>query len=231
MDYKAYIELVKKRRSVRSFTDKLVSINDLNKIVDAARYAPSGMNSQPWEFIIIKNQQTINHIFSLFNNRIKDGHNSNSLIIVLGDKRKKTMLPGIKFDFKNGSIKFKKPSKFIDSNALFTSSLSSAFTHMLLAATSLGLSTQYISMTSSYEVQKKIKDLLQIPEYMIIYDTLAIGYAAYVPQEKYIKPLEKMVHIDTYNMNICDSDEQIILDKKNHLYTSFMFKDKNTMKD
>jgi nitroreductase len=44
------------RRSVREFTPEPVSDEDLDKILEAARQAPSGENAQPWRFIIVKDE-------------------------------------------------------------------------------------------------------------------------------------------------------------------------------
>ena len=48
------IETIKNRRSIRRFREDIVSDDLLEKIVDAARWAPSGDNQQPWLFIIVK---------------------------------------------------------------------------------------------------------------------------------------------------------------------------------
>jgi nitroreductase len=45
------LELIKERRSPRGFFEKQVSEEDLNKIFDAARWAASSYNGQPWRFI------------------------------------------------------------------------------------------------------------------------------------------------------------------------------------
>ena len=58
MDYETLIELVKSRRSIRAFTDEPVSDDLVAKVIEAARWAPSGANSQPWEFIVIRDQKT-----------------------------------------------------------------------------------------------------------------------------------------------------------------------------
>jgi nitroreductase len=62
MDYTAFKDIVHGRRSVRKFTDQDVSVNDIEEIIDCARYAPSDTNSQTWEFIIIKNKEKIKEI-------------------------------------------------------------------------------------------------------------------------------------------------------------------------
>ena len=48
MEFKQFI---KKRRSIRKFKDKEVSNDLIEQLIDAARFAPSGMNTQPWSFI------------------------------------------------------------------------------------------------------------------------------------------------------------------------------------
>ena len=51
-------EVIKGRTSVRTFTNKQVSEEDVNKILDAAMWAPSAGNIQPWEFIVVRNIDT-----------------------------------------------------------------------------------------------------------------------------------------------------------------------------
>ena len=48
------LENIKSRRSVRTYTERQVSAGDLNLILEAAAYAPSGMNFQTWHFTAIQ---------------------------------------------------------------------------------------------------------------------------------------------------------------------------------
>lgn len=50
------------RRSVRAFTDKKISREDLDLILKAGIYAPSGMNKQTWQFTVIQNQNKIQEL-------------------------------------------------------------------------------------------------------------------------------------------------------------------------
>ena len=50
------------RRSIRSFRDDEIPKEALGKILEAARWAPSAGNRQPWEFIIIRNKETLEEI-------------------------------------------------------------------------------------------------------------------------------------------------------------------------
>jgi nitroreductase len=52
-----------KRRSIRKFLKKDISDKDLHMILEAGRWAPSGTNRQPWEFIVLKNQNIMRKIF------------------------------------------------------------------------------------------------------------------------------------------------------------------------
>ena len=50
------------RRSVRAYNDKAVPKKAIDNILDAGVWAPSGMNAQPWKFIVIEDRQTINRL-------------------------------------------------------------------------------------------------------------------------------------------------------------------------
>ena len=53
------LEAINKRRSVREYTGEAIPRADLKKIVDAARMAPSGHNTQPWDFIVVTEKRMI----------------------------------------------------------------------------------------------------------------------------------------------------------------------------
>lgn len=52
------MEAIKTRRSVRGFTDESVSDGTIGQILDAGRWAPSGLNNQAWRFIVVRNGET-----------------------------------------------------------------------------------------------------------------------------------------------------------------------------
>lgn len=53
------INTILNRRSVREFTDKPVSKEDINIILNSGHWAPSGLNNQPWRFVVIRDRETI----------------------------------------------------------------------------------------------------------------------------------------------------------------------------
>jgi len=52
------LEAIYRRRSIREFTDAEITAEQLHEIVKAGMWAPSGLNNQPWRFVIIKDPQT-----------------------------------------------------------------------------------------------------------------------------------------------------------------------------
>lgn len=55
----ATIETILARRSIREYTGSPVSKDYINTILECGRWAPSGLNNQPWKFIVIRNEDTI----------------------------------------------------------------------------------------------------------------------------------------------------------------------------
>lgn len=56
MEGKTVISAIMSRRSIRKYLDKDIPMDTLEKILDAGRWAPSGLNNQPWRFSIIKSR-------------------------------------------------------------------------------------------------------------------------------------------------------------------------------
>ena len=53
------MEVIKIRRSVREFTNEDISDSDIKKIIEAGICAPSARNQQPWEFIVVQDEEKI----------------------------------------------------------------------------------------------------------------------------------------------------------------------------
>ena len=62
------IEILKSRRSIRSYQDKAIPKDILEKLIDVARFSPTARNVQPWEFVLITRQETLNKIGELADN-------------------------------------------------------------------------------------------------------------------------------------------------------------------
>jgi nitroreductase len=55
-------DAIKKRRVVRKFRPDPIPSEEIYKIIDSARWAPSPFNTQPWEFIVIRNKETLDKL-------------------------------------------------------------------------------------------------------------------------------------------------------------------------
>jgi nitroreductase len=228
MNYGDFLNLVKNRRSMRSFKPDQVSDEDIDKILEAARWAPSGMNFQPWEFIVVKDREKIHSILRLRTMR-PPGHRpenmrrwlSNALgrgkvrpvapvlIVVCGDTRRMINLPGQGYEMVDSKISLKEGTG-LDQRSIFVSSLSNAFLLALLAAESIGLAAQYVTFTTLPHIQDKIKEILDLPDYLEIYETMALGYRAYEPGPKYVRPLQDMVHHEKFDISKSMTDGELL---------------------
>ena len=60
-----FFKLVKSRKTTYEFTDKKIKDADIKKILEAARWAPSCSNVQPWHFIVVKDKKRISDLMKL----------------------------------------------------------------------------------------------------------------------------------------------------------------------
>ncbi|HNU74645.1 MAG TPA: nitroreductase family protein, partial [Deltaproteobacteria bacterium] len=58
-------DAIRQRRSIRRFTREPVSDDLVEEILDAARWAPSGLNNQPWRFAVIRDARVKERLASL----------------------------------------------------------------------------------------------------------------------------------------------------------------------
>ena len=93
--------------------------------------------------------------------------------------------------------------------SIFNSSLANAFLYMHLAATTLGLASQWVSDVQVPLVHCWLKNLLEIPEELEVYDMMAVGYPASKPRPKLMRAREKMVHYDSCSKENFRTDEEV----------------------
>ncbi|MFC2038738.1 nitroreductase family protein [Chloroflexota bacterium] len=202
-EYDCLLNLVKKRRSTRQFLSNPVPNEYITKIVETARWAPSAFHTQPWEFMVVNDEELKNKIVTVFERlappikdpakgslETKSFKDAPVYIFLLCDWRAKIGLPG-------------QTSENIDRvTSLFNSSMANAFLFMHLAAASLGLASQWYTAGSRPEVENALKEVVGIPEYFTIYDMMVIGYEAAPPNTKIVRDTDEMVHY-----NYCKSQE------------------------
>ncbi|MBU4252776.1 MAG: nitroreductase family protein [Candidatus Omnitrophica bacterium] len=63
-----FLKFLKIRRSIRAFGKQSISKKQLEKIVDAARFAPTARNLQPWEFVVVTDTHKLSQLAQLGEN-------------------------------------------------------------------------------------------------------------------------------------------------------------------
>ncbi|HEX9046159.1 MAG TPA: nitroreductase family protein [Verrucomicrobiae bacterium] len=61
-DYDQLLKLIRARRSIRRFSGRPVSREDVGRLLEAARWAPSNHNRQPWKFLVIEDPRQIRQL-------------------------------------------------------------------------------------------------------------------------------------------------------------------------
>lgn len=207
--YEHLLELVQKRRTNRRFKPDPIPDEFISKIVDVARWAPSGFHTQSWEFAVVRKKEIREKIISVleqYGPAIKnpagdssegDFRNAPVFIILFCDWRARVGLPAGARD-NDGLVA-----------NIFGSSMANTFLYMHLAATSLGLASQWYSRTGGPECEREIKKLLGVPEPLKIYDMMVVGYAAAPPVPKEVRNLEEMIHYDDCGVEDFRTDAQV----------------------
>jgi len=219
MDIEKFIDLLKSRRSIRAYKPDPIPEEFVHKIIEAARWAPSGGNSQPWEFIVIKRKEIKDRIADLFVESIKP--------IRQAELTREKELRVVALEREISEPGFKKAPVFIllcgdprlneafplivyqkSGHEVLISNLASAFLCMQLAAKSLGLGSQWVSATGGV-MEDHLKNLLDIPREFKIYDMMAVGYPAYQVGPRSPRKIEEMTHYDRYDRSKMKTNEQI----------------------
>lgn len=235
-DYDNLLGLLKFRRSIRGFTGETVPEELIDKILEAARWAPSAGNSQPWEFVVVKERATIEKLallseFQRVEKKWLEGTRRKKTQLYTGAScpalNKPEMIERFKTDF-DQDTPFRAASHIILPLAderwchafpLRTSidkgwqhiigSMANAVLAMHLAAASLGLAGQWLSDFGSPWLEGMTRNLLGIPSHCHIYEAMAVGRPAYYPKPRYVKPLEEFVHRGEYDPGKQRTEEEI----------------------
>ncbi len=64
---KDFLEFLKRRRSIRMFQNKMIPDDEIEMILEAARWTPSASNRQPWQFIVIKDKELLKTLSKITN--------------------------------------------------------------------------------------------------------------------------------------------------------------------
>lgn len=173
------LKAIKERRSIRAYEPTQISKEELDMIIEAGIYAPTGHNSQPWHFTVIQNREVIEEI----------------------NKAAKQVMATFEVDFirelglnPDFDISYKAPTIIIVSgrkDAVSSKSDCDAATqNMLIAAQSLNIGSVWVGFAAFAFMIDGMAQKLGIPEGYEPYHGIIFGYKkadleVSVPQRNY----------------------------------------------
>ena len=177
-----FLELVHKRQSDRSFQDKPVENKKINRILEAARLAPSACNGQPWNMIIVTDPEKRHQIADAATSKVLSmNHFSKQapVQIVLVEE-------GSNLSSTIGGWAKNKHFPHIDIGILAS--------HICLAAADEGLGSCMLGWCD----EKKVRKTLEIPKNKRVLLVILIGYSDQALRDKKRKMIKDIVSYDKY---------------------------------
>ncbi|MCH6545535.1 MAG: nitroreductase family protein [Deltaproteobacteria bacterium] len=209
MDSKEFLAIIHKRRSVRVYKSGKVTDQQLETILEAARWAPSGANTQPWEFVVTRDREKMKKVRQIYSEEWKRRKledpihykglkkdyvgDVSVLVLVCGDPR--TM--GV-------YLTTRQPG---DREKLFQASVANAVEHLMLMAASMGLGTVWVSVRE--EVEADLRTLFNVPEPLRLLWVVPIGHPRVFPRARTRRELSAFVHRESYDWKKLLSDRDI----------------------
>ena len=164
-------KIISERRSVRKYDlSKQIPDEILNRVLDAARLAPSAVNFQPWHFIVVKDLAVKEKLKEA---DPRDWFWTAPLIIV-------------------GCVDTKISWKRKDGADFADIDLTIAMDHLILAATGEGIGTCWVGAFDAL----KVREIFKLPENIKPVLMTPLGYPADKAPVKNRKKMEEIIHID-----------------------------------
>lgn len=162
-DNDAYMNIIR-RVSVRRYSDKPVSSEQVSAILHAAMSAPTGVNKQPWEFVVIDDPELLGQLAEALP-YAKMAAQAPVAIVVCGNK-----------------------DRFLDGvdAVLWEQDLSAASENILLATHAIGLGGVWTCIYPHEERMAPVRTILNLPDNLIPFNLIPIGYP-----EKEHAPMDK----------------------------------------
>lgn len=172
--FTSLIDLIEKRKSIRSYKPQDVEEEKLNYILQAFRKAPSAKNLQPWKLIIVKDKKKISDLSIACNNQT---FLSEAPILIVACAKEDEAY-GVMGGYMNS----------------YSVDIALALEHLILAATEKGLGTCWIGAFK----EKLVKDLLDVPDNVRVVAITPVGYPAVEGRIRGRKPISEIVCYDKY---------------------------------
>ena len=155
------IENIMSRASVRRFTNKAISKDTLETIVKAGMAAPTAVNKQPWEFIVVTDRVVLDSLMA--HHPHANLETATAAIVVCGNME--NALEG-------------------DGQAYWIQDCSAATENILLAAHSLGVGAVWCGVYPMQDRVAPVRETLKLPSYVTPLNIITMGYPAAPSQPK-----------------------------------------------
>lgn len=211
------LDLIENRKSIREYSDKEISKEVLDKILRAGYLAPSWMNSQPWKFIVVQNEET-KELLSQLSGYQPHVKNAPLVIAFIADKNawskeefSKVLLnlgipeAGIEKILQKPMLY---PKVLGDDKVLLRSveQVTYAVSYMMLEAKELGVDSCIIGAISNEatvikeEIFEKVNKALNLKDGEVLITMLTLGYAKSEEKtNKKRKPYNEVVYFEKLN--------------------------------
>ncbi|AVP61586.1 nitroreductase family protein [Clostridium sporogenes] len=178
------LEEIRSRRSIRKYINKPIEDEKINQLIESARMAPSGSNTQPWHFIVVKSDTTREKL-------AKVSHNQGWMmgapvfIVCVADIRSR-----IKKDIE---LSLNENSPQLELKQIIRDT-SIAIEHLVLSAEKFGLGTCWVA----WFTQEEIRPILNIPSDKYVVSIITLGYPNELPKDRPHKKLEDIIHYEKW---------------------------------
>lgn len=173
---------IAERRSVRKYTDYIVTDDELKQILEAARLSQSWANTQAWEFVVVRDKELIQKIVGSFaekNPAIKGAINASALIVACA----KTGVSGC-YDSQN-MTKHKE---------WFMFDLGMAVQNLCLKVHDIGLGTVVVGLMD----HDACKKLINLPEGHEVVAVMPIGKPETLRNSPGRREISAITHLDAF---------------------------------
>ena len=178
------IKEIATRTSTRAYNNTPVEDEKVIQLIESARLAPSGHNTQPWNFIIVRSEDTRTKIARASNGQTWMTSAPVHIVCVADIRvRVKDDRP-LFLDEETGLWELK---QVIRDTAI-------SIEHILLEAERIGLSSCWVA----WFVQKDIRPILNIPDDHYVVGVVTIGYSDGSGKPRPRRPLESMIRYETW---------------------------------
>lgn len=183
------IEAIKTRRSIRRYKPRPVKEEDIQTVLEAARWAPSWRNTQCWRFVVVQDSEVKNKLADTL--RYATGGENPSAPAI---RSAPVVIVACAELGKSGYLKGETVTPATDKGDWFMFDVALAMQNLVLAAQSLGLGTVHVGLFDAREAA----DVIGLPEGVVCVEMTPLGYPDEEPQARPRKELSDFVFYNRY---------------------------------